>query len=403
MTASPGHDHQAGRRVPDVLQRLGADDRQGHARTLGIARTKDLDGPWTARPAADRAARRSRSRTPRLYYEPANRTWFLFTNHIGICDGGEYTDAVWVYWTQGPGPLGRGDTRRSSSTAQNCTWSKRCIGLPSVVKVGERLAVFYDAPGGESIEPHAPRRRAWPGWTCRCSRRPRHGRAVIPSRGVRNSRGIMSLSFASAAHPFCKVRARRWSNRANTACTGGWMVAQAAGQLVMRGAVADPASLEQLLATHRERMTRLAYRLFGWSGEVEDVVQEVFLSALNGLGSFRGEADVATWLMTITVNKCRTWQRKRWLRARWFGLQRERPEDPAADRRSIDIETAARVREAVQALPAGYREVVVLRYLEELPTAQVARMLGISANTVDVRLHRARARLKVKLAGLWEQ
>ena len=83
-----------------------------------------------------------------LYYEPATKTWFLFTNHIGL-DGGEFTDAVWVYWTE---DLNHWDPKAKAVVldGRNCTWSKRCVGLPSVVQVGRRLAVLYDAPGGSS-------------------------------------------------------------------------------------------------------------------------------------------------------------------------------------------------------------------------------------------------------------
>ena len=85
-----------------------------------------------------------------LYYEPANKTWFLFTNHIGVDDRGEYTDSVWVYWTQ---DLNHWDAHYKAVVLdkRNCTWSKDCIGLPSVVKLGKRLAVLYDAPGGSSV------------------------------------------------------------------------------------------------------------------------------------------------------------------------------------------------------------------------------------------------------------
>ena len=67
-------------------------------RTLGIARTRDLDGVWTpdAQPLVPIEEQVENSS---LYYEPASQTWFLFTNHIGL-DGGEFTDAVWVYWTR---------------------------------------------------------------------------------------------------------------------------------------------------------------------------------------------------------------------------------------------------------------------------------------------------------------
>jgi hypothetical protein len=117
-------------------------------RTLGIARTRDLDGPWTvdAKPVVPIEEQIENSS---LYYEKANGTWFLFTNHIGI-DRGEYTDAIWVYWSKDLDKWNPAD-KAVVLDGRNCTWSTKCIGLPSVVPVGRRLALFYDAPGGDSI------------------------------------------------------------------------------------------------------------------------------------------------------------------------------------------------------------------------------------------------------------
>jgi predicted GH43/DUF377 family glycosyl hydrolase len=117
-------------------------------RTLGIARTKDLDKPWAidARPIVSPEEQIENSS---LYFEPTNKTWFLFTNHIGIENGLEYTDAVWVYWST---DLNRWNAANKAVVldGKNCTWSAKCIGMPSVVRVGQRLAVLYDAPGGQS-------------------------------------------------------------------------------------------------------------------------------------------------------------------------------------------------------------------------------------------------------------
>lgn len=117
-------------------------------RTLGIARSKDLNGPWTIDPQPI-VSPEEQIENSSLYFEPANKTWFLFTNHIGLDGGGEYTDAVWVYWSQ---DLNKWDTMNKAIVldGHNCTWSKKCIGMPSVVAVGKRLAVFYDAPGDNS-------------------------------------------------------------------------------------------------------------------------------------------------------------------------------------------------------------------------------------------------------------
>ena len=75
---------------------------------------------------------------------------------------------------------------------------------------------------------------------------------------------------------------------------------------------------------------------------------------------------------------------------------------PAHDegKAQMDDETFHKVRLAVQALPLKYREPVVLRYLQELSTDEIARILGISKNALNVRLNRARERLKQDLAEL---
>jgi arylsulfatase A-like enzyme len=118
-------------------------------RTLGIARTKDLDGPWQVDPQPSFPPEEQVENSS-LYFEPANQTWFLFTNHIGIDRRGEYTDAVWVYWSK---DVNRWDTQCKAVVldGRNCSWSKDCIGMPTVIPVGRRLALLYDAPGGTSV------------------------------------------------------------------------------------------------------------------------------------------------------------------------------------------------------------------------------------------------------------
>ena len=118
-------------------------------RTLGIARTKDLDGSWTIDPGPILPVEEQIENSS-LYYEPSCRLWFLFTNHIGLEKGTpEYTDAIWTYWSA---DLNRWNPKDKAVVldGQNCSWSKKCIGLPTVIKVDKRLAVFYDGPGGDS-------------------------------------------------------------------------------------------------------------------------------------------------------------------------------------------------------------------------------------------------------------
>ncbi|MFN0168173.1 MAG: hypothetical protein ACKV22_17245 [Bryobacteraceae bacterium] len=148
-TASPGHvvSHQG-----EYLQFFSASiltDTRKIKRTLGIARTRNLDGAWRVDPEPI-VPLEEQVENASLYYEPANRTWFLFTNHVGLRRGYEYTDAVWVYWT---GDLNRWNAADKAIVLDpvNCKWSKNIIGLPSVVKSGNRLALFYDGQAGAEM------------------------------------------------------------------------------------------------------------------------------------------------------------------------------------------------------------------------------------------------------------
>jgi predicted GH43/DUF377 family glycosyl hydrolase len=115
-------------------------------RTIGLARTHDLAGPWKIDPHPILPLPEQIENTS-LYFEPADGTWFLFTNHIDPSN--LYTASVVVYWSK---DLQHWDARDKAIVidGRNCTWSHTCIGLPGVMKVGNRLAVLYDAPGGTS-------------------------------------------------------------------------------------------------------------------------------------------------------------------------------------------------------------------------------------------------------------
>ena len=151
VTASPGCivKHKG-----EYLQFFSAavEDEDIIKRTLGIARTKDLDGQWIVDPSPI-VPLEEQIENSSLYYEESNKTWFLFTNHIGI-DDIEYTDAIWVYWSK---DLNKWDPKNKAVVldGQNCKWSKRIIGLPSVLKVGTKLAIFYDGLKGSSVPPGA--------------------------------------------------------------------------------------------------------------------------------------------------------------------------------------------------------------------------------------------------------
>lgn len=163
---------------------------------------------------------------------------------------------------------------------------------------------------------------------------------------------------------------------------------------------------ERFVQTHEPTVRRLAGRLLGWGGDVDDAVQEVLIAVLRHRSRFRGDADIRTWLTRIAINACRAQQRKR--RAWWRLLGR------AADNGQVATgfadagtaaasspesamhrdETARTVQAAVAKLAPNAREVIVLRYLEELDVDDIAEILDLSRNAVEVRLTRARRELE---------
>ncbi len=168
----------------------------------------------------------------------------------------------------------------------------------------------------------------------------------------------------------------------------------------------DESAFDRLVERYSSDIASLANRLLGWSGEVDDVTQDVFLAAFLGLKKFRCECSLKTWLFTITVNKCRSYRYKRMLHRRRISQAADKAflaSAGTADKATMDSETFERVRRVIQALPAKYREPVVLRYLQELGTDQISRILGISKNALQVRLNRARARLREDLAELTKE
>jgi predicted GH43/DUF377 family glycosyl hydrolase len=144
-TASPG---QIVRQGDEYLMFFSAaaftdESKRRLLRTVSIARTRNLDGTWEIDPKPALPPEHQIENSA-LYFEASNRTWFLFTNHIGLDAEGEYTESIWVYWSQ---DLNRWNPEQRAVVLDrtNCPWSKRCIGMPSVVPAGRRLALFYDA------------------------------------------------------------------------------------------------------------------------------------------------------------------------------------------------------------------------------------------------------------------
>lgn len=172
----------------------------------------------------------------------------------------------------------------------------------------------------------------------------------------------------------------------------------------------DSIACRAFIEEHMPRMTAVARRFFRCEHECADVVQEAFVSVLRSLHSFEGGASISTWLHRIVVNVCL-------MKIRAQSRRTQVSLDnllPAFDEKGGHLhpvhrwseeplhavgtrELRERVRESIDQLPDGYREVLILRDIEEMDTEETARTLGISVANVKVRLHRARQAVRTLL------
>jgi RNA polymerase sigma-70 factor (ECF subfamily) len=171
----------------------------------------------------------------------------------------------------------------------------------------------------------------------------------------------------------------------------------------------DPDAVELLVRAESPRLLGVARRLLRNEADARDAVQDAFLSALQGLDKFEGGAALATWLHRIVVNAAlmKLRSRRRRPEASIEDLLPSFVEDGhhavhprpwlAADALVERREVRELVRSCIDRLPCRYRTVLLLRDIEELDTADTAKILGLSAAAVKVRLHRARQALRALL------
>jgi RNA polymerase sigma-70 factor, ECF subfamily len=146
-------------------------------------------------------------------------------------------------------------------------------------------------------------------------------------------------------------------------------------------------ALAALYAKHWPRAQRAAYLVVHDAAAAEDIAQEAFLAAVDGLDRFDRRRPFAPWLHRIVVNRAIDWGRREALRAGAAGAD----ERPAPER--ID-ESASELMPALAQLPPEQRAVVVLRYLLEYTPGEIGRMLELPRGTVNSRLRRGLDRLR---------
>ena len=188
----------------------------------------------------------------------------------------------------------------------------------------------------------------------------------------------------------------------------------AEAQFVENLRAGDAAVFERLVHERSGEVYSLLYRLTSDAEEARDLTQDTFLRAFQSVGSFRGEADIKTWLYRIALNLARNrwrwWKRKR----RDVTLSLDAPDaltaqplsdslraaTPNPEQAALAREREAALHAALRKLGTPYREAVILRDIEGLSYEEIALALDANVGTDKSRIARGRAELRQKLSSL---
>ena len=157
-------------------------------------------------------------------------------------------------------------------------------------------------------------------------------------------------------------------------------------------------AVDALYDAYAADVTRWARRLAGPTADIEDMVHDVFVVALQRVLAFQGNANMRTWLFRITHHVVRSRMRRGFLRGLLF---RRRQDEmvatlpaPATPLQEIERKEAhAQLYDALDRLPDRYRTAIILYDIDGLSCSEVAELTGVNVGTVWVRLHRGRAKL----------
>jgi RNA polymerase sigma-70 factor (ECF subfamily) len=181
-------------------------------------------------------------------------------------------------------------------------------------------------------------------------------------------------------------------------------------ELIERARQGDKEAFYDLVHPCERAVYAAAVSILNNPEDAEEVVQEAVLKALSHLAGFRGEAKFRTWLIQITINEARLKLRKD-RRHLYESIDEPRTSEDGeyfpkdfADWREVPSEALQRkelreaLKRAIASLPLKYREVLILRDVQQLRIEEAARILGITEGSVKTRLLRARLQLRDALA-----
>ncbi len=181
---------------------------------------------------------------------------------------------------------------------------------------------------------------------------------------------------------------------------------------VARLVARDEAAFNELVALYESRIFALAYRILSRRDDAEEVTQDVFVQVFKRIDSFRGDAKLSTWLFRVAVNLCKNRIKSNARRpsagrqdldelADYSSLDHaagvsvgsvERP-DELAEGKELEV----LVKIAIGQLDPEFRQLVILRDVEDLSYEEIAEVTGLRKGTVKSRIHRGRTQLRARV------
>jgi RNA polymerase sigma-70 factor (ECF subfamily) len=179
-------------------------------------------------------------------------------------------------------------------------------------------------------------------------------------------------------------------------------------KLVQRLRSGDSTAMAEFYNIYRSRLYTLVLAQVDQNQAVaEDLVQETFLAALGSLDKFRGDSQLYTWLRSIAFHKLNDYYRRQVKQPKAqesspdFDAMKQLEQTGNDEPETIAVMESEEVRQSVQQaleqLPQNYQEVLVLKYLEEMPVLEISQVMGRSPKSVEGLLSRARKAMRANL------
>jgi len=180
-------------------------------------------------------------------------------------------------------------------------------------------------------------------------------------------------------------------------------ISQNEAQLVKDLRRRDPMAVAELYNAYADRIYSLVFNQVGRNREVaQDIVQETFVAALKSAAKFRGHSKIYTWLCSIANKKVSDFYRRKKRQTKYQTTKALELDQLGGEALAADSGDSGEMQEVTRqvlfSLPLHYRQVLILKYVEEMPVLEISQIMGRSPKSIEGLLTRARNELRTKLA-----